>query len=143
MTLLKWNKGNQFTSPFNGFLDDFINDDFSVGNTKNNQPSVNVKENHDNYVLEVAAPGFDKADFNIDVDKNLLTISGDKESETEEESKGYTRKEFSYASFERTFTLPETVNVDDIAGKYENGILSIVLPKKVEAKEPKKSIKVS
>jgi len=94
--------------------------------------------------LEVAVPGFSKDDFSIDVDHHTLTITGEKKEETKEEKENYTRKEFSYASFKRVFTLPETVNGENISAAYENGILRVQLPKKTEEKkENKKTIKVA
>jgi len=99
-----------------------------------NSPAVNVRETHDSYELEVAAPGLTKKDFEVSVDNGLLTISAKKESQKEENNVSYTRREFSYSSFSRTFTLPEGVKQDDIEANYENGILHITLPKTEEAK---------
>jgi len=145
MTLIKWKKNNGvFPGTFSNWMDDFFNDEaLSQRWSGINKPSVNVKESKDSYTLEVAAPGFGKNDFNIDVDDNILTISGNKETEKDESNEGYTRREFNYTSFKRSFTLPESVNVDKINGKYGNGILNVVLPKKEEATTPKKTIKIS
>lgn len=94
-------------------------------------PVVNVKETEASYELELIAAGLTKADFDIKVDKNVLTVSFEKTA-TEEAKEGekYIRKEFVVQSFKRSFTLPETVNKDEISGKYDAGILYITLPKK-------------
>lgn len=94
-------------------------------------PVVNVKENETSYELELVAAGLTKSDFDIKVDKNVLTVSFEKTaSEETKEGERFIRKEFAMQSFKRSFTLPETVNKDKISGKYEAGILSITLPKK-------------
>ena len=115
--------------------------------TNNNKtvPAVNIKETDDSYELELFAPGNKKHDFNIDLDEGLLTISAEFQSESQSEELGkYTRKEFSYASFRRSFSLPDTVKEEDIKASYEDGILKIKLPKKEEAlPKPKRSIEIS
>lgn len=96
-----------------------------------NQPSVNVREEDKKYVIEVAAPGLSKEDFHLEVDQGNLIIRAEKEQKeehTEEEGK-YTRREFNYASFARSFRLPDTVNADSITAHYENGVLDVHLPK--------------
>lgn len=107
-------------------------------------PAVNIVETDDNYRLEMAAPGMKKEDFKINVENDLLTISTEKKSETTEKNEKYTRKEFSYSSFLRSFTLPEIVDMDKINANYDNGIMTLLLPKKEEAK-PKapREIKIS
>jgi HSP20 family protein len=98
-------------------------------------PSVNIVENKDNYEVSLAAPGMKKDDFKIDLDANTLTISAEKEEKKEENAERYTRKEFNYASFSRSFSLPDWVNKDKIDASYENGLLKLVLPKTEEAKK--------
>lgn len=100
-----------------------------------NIPAVNITEQKDYYLVSLAAPGLKKEDFNIDVDGNMLTISSSKEEKKEEKEARYTRKEYSYSSFERSFTLPDEVNKEKIEARYENGLLKLVLPKKEEAKK--------
>jgi len=131
-----------FNKIFNGDLDSFDRKNFSETNTT--LPSVNIKESVDEYEVEVAVPGFDKSDFNIELDNNLLTISSEKRmSEEERDDEKITRREFSYQSFKRSFTLPELVEDEKISAKYENGILSITIPKKEEAKpKPIKQIEI-
>ncbi len=93
-------------------------------------PAVNVTETNGNYQVMLAAPGLKKDDFRIDVDGNLVTISAETTSEKEEQDKQFTRKEYNYSSFSRTFTLPENIDRDKIEAVYENGELKLMLPKK-------------
>lgn len=99
-----------------------------------NVPAVNITEQKDNYLVSLAAPGLKKEDFKIDVDGNMLTISSEKEETKEEKDKKFTRKEYNYSSFSRSFTLPEEINKEKIEAKYEDGVLKITLPRKEEAK---------
>ncbi len=135
MALVRYS--NQLPSLFDRFFDtemfDWANKNYSATDTT--LPSVNIKENTDGYTVEVAAPGFEKSDFNVKLDNNILTISSEKEIENEvKEDEKFTKREFSYQSFSRSFTLPETVKSDKITAKYKDGILTIVIPKKEEAK---------
>lgn len=100
-----------------------------------NVPAANIVENKDNYEVSLAAPGMKKDDFNIDVEGNVLTISAEKEEKNEEKDERYSRKEFNYTSFSRSFTLPEGVNKDKIDASYDNGLLKLSLPKTEEAKK--------
>lgn len=111
-----------------------------------NIPSVNIKETPKEYTLEVAAPGLERKDFNIEVENHALKISAEKEEKKEEkkEGNGYSRKEYSFNSFMRSFVLPENVKEGDIDAKYENGILMIHVPKEKETPaKPVKKITVS
>lgn len=107
-------------------------------------PAVNITENKDNFQVSLAAPGLRKEDFHIDLDGNMLTISCEKEEEKEEKVEKMTRKEYSFTSFSRSFTLPEELMMEKIEATYVDGILNIVLPKKEEAKKlaPRKNISV-
>ncbi len=107
-------------------------------------PGVNIVETDENYRLEMAAPGLKKEDFKVSINNDILTVSTGKKSENTVKNEKYTRKEFSYNSFLRSFTLPEIVNMEQINANYENGIMTLVLPKKEEAK-PKapREIKIS
>jgi HSP20 family protein len=121
---------NVFDEFFNRSLSDIVGSDFTF-----TQPSVNIVENDDFFNVEVAAPGLKKEDFNVEVNKNNLTISARKEEEKEETTEGkVTRSEFNYSSFTRSFYLPETVDADKITATYHEGILRLQLPKKEEAK---------
>ncbi|HEV9037169.1 MAG TPA: Hsp20/alpha crystallin family protein [Puia sp.] len=98
-------------------------------------PAVNISENKERFEVSLAAPGMKKADFNIDVERNTLTISAETKAEKEEKDERYTRKEYSYSSFSRSFTLPEGVNKDKIDASYDNGVLTLSLPKTEDAKK--------
>lgn len=126
---------------FNMF-DDIIN--ANVGAFRGSfMPSVNVAEHDKGFSLELAAPGFDKGDFDVHVEKDVLRITGKKETKEEVKEKNYTRREFSFGSFERSFNLPETVDGDSIVATYSNGILHIELPLKAADKvETKKQIEI-
>lgn len=116
-----------FDNFFNGGLDEFFGNDFIK-----NQPSVNVIEHDDRFEIELAAPGLDKGDFDLKVEKDRLLVSAKKQTNEETEEKGkFTRREFSYASFERSFQLPENVDTESIDANYLNGVLRVQLPKAV------------
>ncbi len=125
-------------------LFDWTSQNFSP--TQTTLPSVNIKETDDNFIVEVAAPGMRKEDFHVELHDNMLTIKSERQEEHEEKKEDrYTRREFSYQSFQRTFNLNNRV-VDDanINAKYENGILVLTLPKKEEAKaKPARKIEIS
>jgi HSP20 family protein len=132
---------------FNDFMNrewyDWSNQNFSLTNTT--IPSVNIKETENEFEVDMAAPGMVKDDFKIELNNNVLTISSEKQSENRSsERNNITRREFSYQSFSRSFNLPVFVETDQISAKYENGILSVNIPKKEEAKpKPMKQIKIS
>jgi HSP20 family protein len=134
-------------SLMNGSLlsDFFDNDRFFDADwlRKQSVPAVNVKETEKTFEIEVAAPGLTKKDFHIAVDNGMLTISSEKQEEKEEKDNNYTRKEFSYSSFSRSFTLPENVNEEDVKAYYEDGILKLHVAKKIiGTAKPKKAIEV-
>ncbi|MBU2652022.1 MAG: Hsp20/alpha crystallin family protein [Bacteroidetes bacterium] len=107
-------------------------------------PVVNIKEGKDDFKIEVVAPGLEKKDFQIDLDQNVLTIRSQKEENLEEKDSTYMRREFSYSSFSRSFTLPEMVKAEDIKASHKDGVLYITIPKKEEAKlKAPKQIKIS
>ena len=124
--------------------DDFLKDFFDFeGNPS--VPEVNVREKQDEYVIELAAPGLNKKDFNVNVQNNVLVISSEKEDKDEkkDENDNFLRREFSYSSFQRSFSLPEGVKPDDINAKHENGVLYVSIPKKDELKQqPSKQIEI-
>lgn len=106
-------------------------------------PAVNIRENETGFGLELAVPGLKKDDFNIEIDKDVLTISSEMKSEDTLKDDKFTRKEFSLSSFTRSFTLPETVDSDKIKADYNNGILSFNLPKREDAlPKPKRMIEI-
>lgn len=144
MSLVRFS--NQLPSLFDRFLEndlfDWSNRNFSTTNTT--LPAVNIKEDADGFEVEMSAPGLEKEDFNIELNNNLLTISSEKKVEEEtKEGQRFTRREFSYQSFCRSFNLPETVEHDKIEAKYENGVLKLTIPKKEIAKpQPAKQIEI-
>jgi len=97
-------------------------------------PAVNIVENKDDFKISLAVPGMKKEDLNIDVDGNIITISSEKEESKESKDDNYTRREYNYSSFSRSFTLPEAVNKEKIDAAYQDGVLNLRLPKKDEAK---------
>lgn len=120
-------------------MDSIFSDRTGISN-----PAVNVIENTDDFQIEVAAPGLDKKDFKIDLDNNVLTISSEKELKHEDKDGRYMRREFSYSSFTRSFSLPEAVDAEKIRASHKDGILRISIPKKEEAKrKPPKQISIS
>ena len=135
---------------FNRFLDDdFFNRDWGLSNFSDagTLPAVNIKETKNDFEVEMAAPGMKKEDFKVEVDGNTLTISSER-SEQREENNGdekFSRREFSYQSFQRSFSLPkDVVDDDNIQASYENGVLKLRIPKKEEAKQkPPKKIRIS
>ncbi|MDO1511436.1 Hsp20/alpha crystallin family protein [Maribacter confluentis] len=134
---------------WSNWIDDLFNRDLpsvftSNFNTGISLPKVNIKETADAFMVEMAVPGLKKSDFHIDLDNQVLSIYTETKEDKEEKNSNYTRREFGYASFKRSFTLPETVDDDKINANYTDGILSILLPKKEEAKQkPARNIKIS
>ena len=150
MAIMK-REGDMFSRLPNLF-DDFLTrslwdwGNLNYSDTNTSIPAVNILEKDDGFEVEMAAPGMDKKDFSIELENNVLTISSEKKSEKEESGKDKIhRKEFSYQSFRRSFTLArDTVDADKIQAKYENGILRLMIPKKEEAREkPRRVIKIS
>ena len=145
MTLAR--RSNTF---FPSFWDNFLSKEMmdwgsnNFSSTDTTLPAVNVKENDDAFEIEVAAPGMSKKDFRVNLENNVLTISSERKEEKKEEEKGrFTRREFSYQSFQRSFTIPENmVEGDKISAKYNDGLLCIHLPKR-EAVKPKPAREIS
>ena len=129
---------DEFFKPWNEWFDDS-----GLINRMNKMPSVNITENSNHYNVSLAVPGLKKEDFKIDIDGNMLTISSEKEEKKEEKDEKYTRKEYSYSSFSRSFTLPQDVKQDAIDAKYEDGILNLRLPRKEDAKRTTASKRIA
>ena len=132
---------------FPSIVDEFFGRDYLPGmlefQTGINMPSVNIVEGKEDFRIEVAAPGLEKNDFHINLENNVLTISSEKEHSDEKKEERYMRREFSYSSFRRSFSLPNTVDADKIGANHKNGVLSIVIPKREEAKvKPAKQIEI-
>ncbi|WP_223034384.1 Hsp20/alpha crystallin family protein [Hanstruepera marina] len=134
---------------FSSWIDNFFDTDLETGLLSNfnhgiTLPAVNIKEDNENYSLELAVPGMTKDDFNLELDNEILSIAVEKQTDNKIENENYTRREFGYSSFKRTFTLPDTVDTEKINAKYENGILYVHIPKREEAKrKPAMRIDVS
>jgi HSP20 family protein len=142
---------SEYLPTWANFANDFFNTEWNdwsnrhYSNTNTTLPAVNIKEDDDAFVVEMAAPGMSKKDFKIELDNDLLTISSEKKEEKEsKKDDNYSRREFSYQSFSRSFTLPKTVDSEKISAKYNSGVLSLEIPKKEEAKpKPAKQISIS
>ena len=131
-----------FDNFFSRDLMDWNNSNFS--STNSTLPAVNIRENDESFVIEVAAPGLAKENFKVNLDRNRLVISSEMRDEKTDNFKKYSRREFSYQSFERSFSLPEgTVDGDKISAKYADGILLVSLPKREEIKpKPARDIEI-
>ncbi len=150
MSLINWRKNskNYPGSALAEWAEDFFKDDDVFFNRRWKRdeliPAVNVQEDDRSFNLEVAAPGMKKEDFKIEVENGVLVISASSKSEKEESKNNYTRKEFDYKSFTRSFWLPENIDIDSIKANYQKGILEISMPKvKVEKEELGKVIAVN
>ena len=133
MTLIRKNYPS-FHNVSNWF-DDFFTKDLDVfSKFKSTVPSVNIKEEDTQYIIELAVPGMKKEDFDIDIDNNIISISTNKEEENKVVKENYTKREFCYSEFRRAFTLPEGADVEKISAEYKDGILTISIAKKEEEK---------
>jgi HSP20 family protein len=149
MTQVKFSR-RPFETSFNSLVDDILNEMPAVFKNGNQSQQwkgfapVNIKETEKSYSIDVAAPGFDKADFKVNLDQDVLTISAEKKEEvkSENEKEKEIRREFSSRSFKRSFTLDEKINADGIEAKYVNGVLTLNLPKKEEVKSASKDISI-
>jgi HSP20 family protein len=145
MTFVKAN--NPLSKSFDGLMNELFNEfPATFGKTMREDvlgfPPVNIVEKNDFYHLQVSAPGFEKADFNVKLDDKILTVSAERKEEAKTETDKVIRKEFSAKSFKRTFTLDEKIDAANISAKYENGILHVGLPKKEEVKAATKDIAI-
>lgn len=139
---------NGFIPSNSSFFDDFMKRDLmswdNWSNLGSSLPKVNIMETNDEFKVEMAAPGMNKNDFHVELDNDMLTIHAELSSENKDENTSFTKREFSYQSFKRSFYLPNMVEADKIKARYKDGILSLEIPKKEEAKrKPVKSISIS
>jgi len=148
MTHSKFHNRN-FDRSFDNMVDELfhglpvvLNDGYNFL-TKQGYVPVNIKEAGNGYILEVVAPGFEKPDFKVNVDNNVLTIAAEKRSEENSEIQKQIRKEYSYRSFKRSFTIDDKIDATAIDASYVNGVLILNLPKKAEVKEAAKNIKIN
>lgn len=136
MTLVKFNNGqkNAVNPWFSDVFDSIINDSRLNERFVNKVPAVNIAETENQYHIELAVPGLKKEDLKISLDKNVLTVSAEKKTENVDESKKYSKREYSYNSFVRSFTLPELADQSKIEAEYTDGVLKLNVAKKEEAK---------
>ena len=144
MSLIKWSPETTFFPSFSNWIDDFFPENAFKPAVKGvSIPAVNVTENKNAFKLNVIAPGFKKEDFKLEASNGYLTISGETSGEKEDKDEQFTRKEYSFNSFSRSFSLPENIVGDDISAQYTDGVLKVTLPKKrVEEEKPAKQIAV-
>jgi HSP20 family protein len=140
MTLVKFN--HQAPRQLNQWVNRFLDEDLLADRFFGGFPPVNIFDNNDNYSIEVAAPGLDKNDFKVQLDRNLLSISVEKKETVENNDSREIRREFSHRGFKRSFTLDDKIDADNIVAKYENGVLRLTLPKREEVKSGSKDIAI-
>src|ERR1700733_6479266 len=137
MTLVKFANGqkNHAVNPFfSDVFDSILNDSFLSDKLASRVPAVNIAETESEFHIELAVPGLKKEDFKISLDKNVLSVSAEKKAENVEGGKKYSKREYTYNSFVRLFTLPESADQGKIAAEYTDGILKLDVTKKEEAK---------
>nr|WP_068890281.1 Hsp20/alpha crystallin family protein [Pedobacter panaciterrae] len=144
MTLVKFNpKNNNSLMPgFNYVFNSIFNDTFFSDRMVAHVPAANISESANEFHLELAAPGLKKEDFKLNLERNVLSISVEQRSDDQQEQKNMTKREYSYSSFVRSFTLPESADENGIQASYNDGILSIDIPKKEEAKNLSRQIEI-
>ena len=145
MTLVKFSpekKNNSLKPGFNDIFDSFFNDAFLSDRMTTRVPAANISETPDHFHIELAAPGLKKEDFKLDLEQNVLTISVEQSQENSGENKNYNKREYSYSSFVRSFTLPDSADDSGIEAEYIDGILKINIAKREEAKTVRRQIEV-
>jgi HSP20 family protein len=144
MTLVKFNnKANNTLMPgFNDVFESILNDTFFNDRLVARVPAVNISETENNYHVELAAPGLKKEDFKLNLDRNVLNVSVEQSSDQQDNRKNYSKREYSYSSFVRSFTLPESADDSQIDARYINGILLIDIAKREEAKISRRQIEI-
>lgn len=147
MTLVKFNpngnvKKNGLMTGFDGVFDSIFNDTFFSDRMTARVPAVNISESKDHYHVELAAPGLKKEDFKLSLERNVLSISVEQTSENGAQERNYNKREFSYSSFVRSFTLPDAADENGIEAKYVDGVLCIDIAKREEAKIQSRQIEI-
>ncbi|RAJ26387.1 Hsp20/alpha crystallin family protein [Pedobacter cryoconitis] len=145
MTLVKFNpenKRNSLMPGFNDVFDSVFNDTFFADRMVSRVPAANISETKDHYHVELATPGLKKEDFKLNLERNILNISVEKRKEEKQEERNFSKREYSYSSFVRSFTLPESANENGIQATYNDGILKIDIPKREEAKTVSRQIEI-
>lgn len=144
MTLVKFtpSKENAVMPGVNDIFESIFNDTFFSDRIISRVPAVNVAETESAYHIELAAPGLKKEDFKLNLERNVLNISVEETVEKQDSQKKYSKKEFSYSSFVRSFTLPESADYNEIDATYANGLLQVTIAKREEAKPVRKQIEI-
>ncbi|NNE29649.1 MAG: Hsp20/alpha crystallin family protein [Saprospiraceae bacterium] len=145
MPIIKSKRKGGLTPAFNSFVENFFRDDDIIARWKESHrvPPVNVEETDDQFIMSLAAPGLKKEDFNIEVNNGMIVVGSEQSDKSEEKGDNFTRKEFSYSSFKRSFWLPENCMPENIIATYEDGVLKVTVPKEeAKAIEAPKKIKV-
>jgi len=146
MTLVKFNEGKSRGSlvrpGFDDIFESIMNDTFLSDRMVSRVPAVNISETDGHYHIELAAPGLKKDDFKVNLDRDVLTISAERQTEQIENDKKYNKREYSYSSFVRSFTLPDSADDDGIEAEYTDGVLKINVAKKEEAKTVSRQIAI-
>ncbi|MGN6639023.1 MAG: Hsp20/alpha crystallin family protein [Mucilaginibacter sp.] len=145
MTLVKFNPEKTNSNLLPGFSDvfqNFFNDSFFTDRMVTRVPAANISESSDHYHIELAAPGLKKDDFKLQLDDHVLSISVEQIQNDKQQERSYSKREYSYSSFVRSFTLPESADDQQIDARYEDGILLIDIAKKEEAKSVRRQIEI-
>lgn len=146
MTLVKFNadkkNNNSLLPSFNDVFESIFNDSFFNDRLVARVPAANISETEDHYHVELAAPGLKKEDFKINLDRNVLNISVERQNESSDVQKNYSKREYSYSSFVRSFTLPDSANAENIEAAYTDGVLKIDIAKREEAKAIRRQIEI-
>ncbi|MGZ3776263.1 MAG: Hsp20/alpha crystallin family protein [Mucilaginibacter sp.] len=144
MTLVKFNnnRSNTLLPGFNDVFESIFNDTFFNDRMVTRVPAVNISETENNYHVELAVPGLKKDDFKLNLEQNVLTVSVEQSTEQQDNQKNYNKREFSYSSFVRSFTLPESADDSNINASYTDGILTIDIAKREEAKAIRRQIEI-
>ncbi len=141
MALIKYNTNDYRPTSFRSFMDRFFDDNFYGGTATSFSPKVDIAESDKDYEVQLHVPGMNKEDFSIDLNQDQITISGERKFKNEKDAKNYHSVESYYGKFSRTFYLPEVVNREKVDATYENGVLTVLLPKD-EKRVAKKQIAV-
>ncbi|MDF2433371.1 MAG: hypothetical protein JWP44_3002 [Mucilaginibacter sp.] len=145
MTLVKFNSDkntNALMPGFNDIFETFFNDSFLSDRMVTRVPAANISETPEQFHIELAAPGLKKDDFKLQLDRNVLTISVEQHSENTDNQKNYNKREYSYSSFVRSFTLPDSADDNSVEAEYTDGVLKINIAKKEEAKSVRRQIEI-
>ncbi|WP_199121318.1 Hsp20/alpha crystallin family protein [Pedobacter sp. ASV28] len=145
MTLVKFNpenKRNSLMPGFNDVFDSIFNDTFFADRMVTRVPAANISESADHFHVELAAPGLKKEDFKLNLERNVLSIAVEQRKEDKQEERNYAKREYSYSSFVRSFTLPESADENGIQATYNDGVLAINIPKREEAKTVSRQIEI-